>query len=98
MGFDMCSISKLPIIHVPEWNPIAGEPFPFPKWEPIVGEAYAFWDAVEGEFIVSRYKCPAVKNNSSYKYENENNEVFINCAPIDQAIKLFGFDKPACEQ
>jgi hypothetical protein len=84
----------VPSLTLTPWNPIAGEAFPFPKFEPIVGEVYAFWDRVSGEFKVSRYKCPAMKGHPAYRYENENNEVFINCAPLAEAMHIFGFDKP----
>jgi hypothetical protein len=81
-----------PSIHIQPWNPVAGEPFPFPKWEPIVGEVYAFWDdtypGVEAGFVTSRLS----KKYNGSRYETTWGH-YENCAPISEAMRIFGFDK-----
>ena len=81
----------MPIITLTPWNPIAGEPFPFPKWEPIVGEAYAFWDKVGSlGYVTNRYR---EKTPAGY-YADLDGRMWYNCAPISDAMQIFGFDKP----
>jgi hypothetical protein len=96
-GFDMLFMSDgrrstldlIPSMHLQPWNPIAGEPFPFHKWEPIVGEVYAFWDTTNYYFAVSIFKGI----DSKGEYISKLGEHYRNCAPISEAMRIFGFDK-----
>jgi len=80
----------LPAITLTPWNPIAGEPFPFPKWEPIVGEMVVCWHEHRNYYVVGRFA--GVKDGLfDLQYHID---LFKYCAPIDQAMHIFGFDKP----
>lgn len=84
----------IPSIHIPEWNPIAGEPFPFPKWEPIVGEVVVCWHEHRNYYVVGKFV--GVKDGLfDLQYHID---LFKYCAPISEAMHIFGFDKPSCEQ
>jgi hypothetical protein len=87
-----------PAIHLSPWNPIAGEPFPFPKFEPIVGGAYAFWQDGQSNFRVGkliRILANDQNNSKSYEFGNvADNYLYKHCAPIAEAMQIFGFDKP----
>lgn len=76
---------KIPSIHLTEWNPIIGEPFPFPKWNPTKGEWCAFWDRSDIDFVVAKYE----KTNEKGKYCT-NNLSWNHCAPISEAMEIFG--------
>jgi hypothetical protein len=82
---------KLPSIHLHPWNPIQGEPFPFPKWEPIVGEKYGFWGNIllQHSLVYGTFNCKMADKfmiiGSDYLFEH--------CAPIFEAMRIFGFDK-----
>ena len=79
-----------PAIHLTPWNPIAGEPFPFPKWEPIVGEVVVCWHEHRNYYVVGRFA--GVKDGLfDLQYHID---LFKYCAPISEAMHIFGFDKP----
>jgi hypothetical protein len=80
----------LPMITLTPWNPMAGEPFPFPKFEPILGDVYAFWDDREIEF----FQVAKLIGFNDLIFRDATNYVWSNCAPIDQAMHIFGFDEP----
>lgn len=83
----------MPSITLTPWNPVAGEPFPFPKWEPIVGDVYAFWDDdMKKSFCVSKFES-IVESEKNY-YIDHTYTAWSNCAPIEEAMRIFGFDKP----
>jgi hypothetical protein len=85
------TLDLIPSIHIHPWNPVAGEPFPFPKFEPIVGEVYAFWDNRDIENkkgfsvnVFKQYIAGSYFDDKCY---------YQNCAPISEALRIFGFDK-----
>lgn len=84
---------RIPSIHLEEWSPLSGEPLPFernPKdFEPKVGEVYAFWDVPSRSFVVSVFK--KIENG---RYVDHNDIPWQNCAPISEAMKVFGFKSP----
>jgi hypothetical protein len=80
----------IPSIHLQPWNPIEGEPFPFPKWQPIVGEVYAFW---QDENVGSIFNVGRFTGMSMSRYVCNDIYGFYNCAPISEAMRIFGFDK-----
>jgi hypothetical protein len=107
-GFKAIDYGLIPTIHIQPWNPIAGEPFPFPKFEPIVGEVYAFWDNGDPFFFVSEFAgMRKVDNEDSNNYlqwddfgfgiyPDDSKTIYKtceNCAPISEAMRIFGFDK-----
>jgi hypothetical protein len=85
-----------PAIHITPWNPISGEPFPFPKWEPIVGEAYAFWlpENIEGGLGFHVNNLHAITVGHNHPYMAQSGYRYKQCAPIEEAMRIFGFDKP----
>jgi hypothetical protein len=89
-GFESLSY-LMPSIHLQPWNPIVGEPFPFPKWEPIVGNMYGFWGNIhlKHSLVYGEFDCKMADKfviiGSNYHFDN--------CAPISEALRIFGFDK-----
>jgi hypothetical protein len=82
---------RIPSIHLRPWNPIAGEPFPFPKWEPIVGNMYGFWGNGALKHCLA-YATFAGKLADKFVTQ-ESEYLFTHCAPISEALRIFGFDK-----
>ena len=79
----------IPSIHLQPWNPVAGDPFPFPKFEPIVGEVYAFWDNDDNETFGFRIGTLTEIDDSEYVLADRL--AYDNCAPISEAMEIFGF-------
>lgn len=75
----------IPTITLTHWNPVKGEPFPFPKWQPKEGEWCAFWDNGDGNFIVSKFS--RMLNDV---FVQEDGGYWQNCAPISEAMRIFG--------
>jgi hypothetical protein len=94
-GFNF-STDKMPSITLTPWNPIAGEPFPFPKFEPIVGDVYAFWSHEDIEIGLGFHvnKLHAITVGQNYPYMPESGYRYKHCGPIEEAMHIFGFDKP----
>jgi hypothetical protein len=82
----------IPCIHLQPWNPLAGEPFPFPKWKPIVGEVYAFWQNGSNKKIFAVGEFEGMQDDEFYRVEGVG-FCYDNCAPISEALRIFGFDK-----
>lgn len=81
----------MPSITMHRWNTVAGEPFPFPKWEPKKDEAYAFWDD-KGDWSKARKRfCVSIfKGKDGLRFIDENDMPWDNCAPIQEAMQIFG--------
>ena len=82
--------AAIPAITLTPWNPVAGEPFPFPKWEPIVGEVVVCWHEHRNYYVVGNF---AGVKDGLFDLQNHI-DLFKYCAPIEQAMHIFGFDKP----
>lgn len=83
------SNDRIPSITMQPWNPVAGEPFPFPKWEPKEGEWCAFWDNGDTSFIVGVFDYIS---DGKYLFKDSGAE-WDNCAPISEAMQIFGITK-----
>lgn len=81
----------IPTLTIQPWNPVAGEPFPFPKFEPKVGFAYAFWDD-DGVWSLTekRFSVSIFTGIYEDKFKDYYGSNWRHCAPISEAMRMFG--------
>lgn len=80
----------IPSIHLSPWDPVSGEPFPFPKFDLVVGDVYAFWNDDDAETFGFRIGTLTEINGSDYVIADRLG--YDNCAPISEAMEIFGFN------